>query len=59
MDSESENRTLGNPSQFIALEKCAKNPAYAQMPVYGILDQGDVRGLLALVNNPKILSIEP
>lgn len=35
-----------------------KDPALAEMRVYGILDQGDVRGLVELINNESILSIE-
>lgn len=58
-DGEPLAEAVSTVNAYSSKKLVLKDPAYAQMPVYGILDQGDVRGLLLLVNNPRALSTEP
>ena len=58
-DGEPLEEAISLINTYASKKLVLKNPAYASMPVYGLLDQGDVQGLLVLVGDHRAIAVAP
>lgn len=58
-DGEPLEEAISMVNAYAPKKILLKNPKLSSMPVYGVLNQGDVQGLLVLVNNDDAIGTEP
>ncbi|QKR98370.1 hypothetical protein F9288_00975 [Sphingomonas sp. CL5.1] len=56
-DGEPLERAIAIVNSYAADQLVLKEPKLRNMPVFGMLDQSDVQGLLSLVNDPQAIEV--